>query len=141
MKFTMNRRRFLELLSSAALGSGIVYSFPSVIVPNNIMPFSDRKIFYNNISEMPPISFSVMDKAYKKLCKGNIRPEYIHVSKNRLEELRNLTGGFLKFHGTEISYSDSAPDNVIYIEDPSERRQEVVGGILYDATGADPLFI
>lgn len=32
----MNRRRFLELLGSAALGSGIVYSFPSVIVPKNI---------------------------------------------------------------------------------------------------------
>lgn len=31
----MNRRRFLELLGSAALGSGIVYSFPSVIVPKN----------------------------------------------------------------------------------------------------------
>jgi hypothetical protein len=32
----MNRRRFLELLGTAALGSGIVYSFPSVIVPKNI---------------------------------------------------------------------------------------------------------
>jgi len=32
----MNRRRFLELLGTAALGSGIVYSFPSIIVPKNI---------------------------------------------------------------------------------------------------------
>lgn len=32
----MNRRKFLELLSSAALGSGIVYSFPSVIMSKNI---------------------------------------------------------------------------------------------------------
>ena len=32
----MNRRRFLELLGMAAAGTGIVYSFPSVIVPRNI---------------------------------------------------------------------------------------------------------
>lgn len=32
----MNRRRFLELLGMAAAGTGIVYSFPSVIVPKNI---------------------------------------------------------------------------------------------------------
>src|SRR5258708_3421054 len=32
----MNRRRFLELLGMAAAGTGIVYSFPSVIVPLNV---------------------------------------------------------------------------------------------------------
>ena len=32
----MNRRRFLELLASTAVTSGVAYSFPSVIVPRNI---------------------------------------------------------------------------------------------------------
>lgn len=36
----LNRRRFLELLGMAAAGTGIVYSFPSVIVPKNIAVLS-----------------------------------------------------------------------------------------------------
>ena len=33
----MNRRRFLELLSMAAVGGAIAYAFPPVIVPQNLM--------------------------------------------------------------------------------------------------------
>lgn len=33
----MNRRRFLELLGTAAVGSAVAYSFPSIIVPRNIV--------------------------------------------------------------------------------------------------------
>lgn len=32
----MNRRRFLELLGAATVGSTVAYSFPSIIVPRNI---------------------------------------------------------------------------------------------------------
>lgn len=33
----MNRRRFLELLGIATAGGAIAYSFPSIIVPKNIV--------------------------------------------------------------------------------------------------------
>lgn len=33
----MNRRRFLELLGQAAVGGTVVYSFPAIIVPKNIV--------------------------------------------------------------------------------------------------------
>lgn len=60
----INRRRFLELLSSAALGSGIVYSFPSVIVPKNIA-FEDIEEFaftsYNG-SEINKITAEIFPK-------------------------------------------------------------------------------
>lgn len=32
----MNRRSFLKFLGTATVGTGIVYSFPSIIVPKNI---------------------------------------------------------------------------------------------------------
>ncbi len=32
----MNRRRFLELLGTGMAATGVVYSFPSIIVPRNI---------------------------------------------------------------------------------------------------------
>lgn len=32
----MNRRRFIELLTSATIGSTVAYSFPSIVVPKNI---------------------------------------------------------------------------------------------------------
>lgn len=32
----MNRRRFLELLGVGVASTGIVYSFPSIVVPQNI---------------------------------------------------------------------------------------------------------
>ena len=47
----MNRRRFLELLGMAAAGTGIVYSFPSVIVPKNIAEV-------NSISEVSSLAIS-----------------------------------------------------------------------------------
>lgn len=34
----MDRRRFLGLVVKATAGSAVVYSFPSIIVPNNIAP-------------------------------------------------------------------------------------------------------
>lgn len=37
----MNRRNFLKFLGTATIGTGIVYSFPSIIVPKNI---SDRHV-------------------------------------------------------------------------------------------------
>lgn len=45
----MNRRRFLELLGQAVLGSGIVYSFPSVITCKNIAipTYEDLTSLYN----------------------------------------------------------------------------------------------
>lgn len=45
----MNRRRFLELLGTAALGSGIVYLFPSIIVPKNIAPITKTLLLKNGI--------------------------------------------------------------------------------------------
>lgn len=48
----MNRRRFLELLGSAALGSGIVYSFPSVIVPKNISMLDWKDHLINGITNI-----------------------------------------------------------------------------------------
>lgn len=63
----MNRRRFLELLGTAALGSGIVYSFPSVIVPKNIQ----------RIECLPPISFPVLEAAYKRLIETGNEPRFI----------------------------------------------------------------
>lgn len=33
----MNRRRFLELMTKAVAGSAVAYSFPSTIVPKNIV--------------------------------------------------------------------------------------------------------
>ena len=33
----MNRRRFIELLTTAAVGGTIAYSFPSIIVPRNLI--------------------------------------------------------------------------------------------------------
>lgn len=32
----MNRRNFLKFLATATVGTGVVYSFPSIIVPKNI---------------------------------------------------------------------------------------------------------
>ena len=37
----MNRRRFLELLTTAAVGSAVAYSFPSIIVPRNLIATPD----------------------------------------------------------------------------------------------------
>lgn len=37
----MNRRSFLSLLGRAATGPAVVYSFPSIIVPKNIIPVVD----------------------------------------------------------------------------------------------------
>lgn len=33
----MNRRRFFELLGQATIGGMVVYSFPSIIIPKNIV--------------------------------------------------------------------------------------------------------
>lgn len=45
----MNRRRFLELLGKGIAASGIVYSFPSVIVPKNIAPVRLVDLFPDGI--------------------------------------------------------------------------------------------
>ena len=67
----MNRRRFLELLGSAALGSGIVYSFPSVIVSKNIalesieeFAFSGYKISDLDVSVRAEIYPSVINDIF-----------------------------------------------------------------------------
>lgn len=42
----MNRRSFLKFLSIATIGSTITYSFPSIIVPRNIISLEDTKEVY-----------------------------------------------------------------------------------------------
>lgn len=52
---SMNRRRFLELLSAATVG-GVAYSFPSVIVAKNIAPeytLAPRGLAYLINSDVP----------------------------------------------------------------------------------------
>lgn len=40
----MNRRGFLQLLGMAAAGSTVAYSFPTIIVPNNIEVVEDLSL-------------------------------------------------------------------------------------------------
>lgn len=51
----MNRRRFLEIFSAGAIGSGIVYSFPKIIIPKNIIRSSNSSIF--RVSDDPNFGF------------------------------------------------------------------------------------
>lgn len=62
----MNRRRFLELLGLAALGSGIVYSFPSVIVPKNIA-FENIEEFAFSGYKMSDVDFKIRAEIYPRI--------------------------------------------------------------------------
>jgi len=55
----MNRRSFLKCLGTATVGTGIVYSFPSIIVPKNI----EKAIV--TVSDDPNFGFGFMSYADK----------------------------------------------------------------------------
>lgn len=67
----MNRRRFLELMGMAAAGSAVVYSFPSIIVPKNIVMPQTLSMWAipseYAITMLPPSQYVAFDQHFLKL--------------------------------------------------------------------------
>jgi hypothetical protein len=67
----MNRRRFLELLSMAAVGGTVAYSFPDVIVPKNIQL----------------VTFDMLEKAYTKARLSSAEPNLLVIHRELYPKL------------------------------------------------------
>lgn len=89
----MNRRRFLELLGVGIGSSAIVYSFPSVIVPKNIV--------------IPPPSIRILDvKALSAAQRAYIVEAVIHAYKQEVRARRSLFDEIRSNHrGRRVLYN------------------------------------
>jgi hypothetical protein len=122
----MNRRRFLELLGMATVGSAVAYSFPKVIVPKNVIKpvgfteaVNDGYIFSGY---SPSITFKQLEESYRRACVGKAKPDLIMVSPTTYAQIVSRIAiqdrfigenNGLVFHGSEIKPSIYVPDNEI----------------------------
>ena len=90
----MNRRRFLSLLGQAAVGAGVVYSFPSIIVPKNIQPIG-LPYFTRDASGLFPgmitSTFPDLNSPSLKLGGAMLSPQLLEYTRERLNAMYRLT--------------------------------------------------
>lgn len=85
----MNRRGFLNLIGKASMGAYVAYSFPSIIVPKNIITIQEYKDSL--------ISFAAMNRAYEKASLGNAEPEFIFLHPENYARIMELIKPQLRY--------------------------------------------
>lgn len=129
----MNRRSFFTNLLKAAAGATVAYSFPSIIVPKNIISPEEvaGDILWNaNKFDAGQLTYAMLEKAYNAACMGNKEPDFLIVNKAQYERfvdkllpteqryyktLSSGEGGFM-FRGAAVLPRDAevvrAPDEI-----------------------------
>lgn len=95
----MNRRRFLSLLGQATVGATVAYSFPSIIVPKNIQPFTHlpRGLAYlvNDRSRilqgLYTTNFPILNSPSSELSGVWLTPQLFEYTRERLNAMIRMT--------------------------------------------------
>lgn len=104
----MNRRKFINFLGSAIIGTAIALNLPETIAPvKEAITWSKNNFSYWDNAINPnacagPITFSMMEKAYKKAIEGNAEPQYIYLPQKAADFIdwkynKNLNAGIRIF--------------------------------------------
>lgn len=113
----MNRRGFLKFLGAATVGTTVAYSFPSIIVPKNIITLDEvaTDVILNDGTSLNYINEIIKKEIYPRVLRDNFFTDSPFLARMRSTSEHNLD--FSKGH---ISFKNKLEDAQIITPEEEE---------------------